>query len=394
MPCNLFMHKRQIMVHIYWAFYQGTRKIIHMKICHSNLIKKALVAGPIFHGYVDQIAASFHANGVDAKAITYKPSALISSIRRGLSLNLIFKRNEAQKYMKTIPEQHDTYALNRFLHALKLVVQEWKPDVLLLIRPDLIPIDFFFDLRNKSPNTKLTIWSTDPIQRFTVDREMLQACHAVFLYDKFDVSYVNTCKAQGISLPVGFDGRAYFPIHDVKQDLHKVSFVGRLSQDRLVDLAVLPAKIIMDKTEYALYNGYRNYLVRVKLMMQINKPPLYAYSDYTKVNACRAADIYRRTAINLNIHQYGTRQGFNPRFFEIPAAGGFQIAKYLPGMEEFFEPGKEIVYYQETSDLCELVKRYLKDGAGRTRISKLAAKRAHEEYSFKCRVRTMIRHLS
>lgn len=365
-----------------------------MNILHPSLIKKALVAGPAFHGYVDQIASAFQANGVNAKAITYKPSGLISSIHRRLNSYLLFNRNNDQKIKKLLLEQHDVFALNRYLYALKMIVHEWKPDVLLLIRPDLVPIDVFFDLRNQSPTTKLTIWSTDPIQRFKVDSDMLQACHAVFLYDKHDVPYVNAFNSQGISLPMGFDDRAYFPIHDGKQDLHKISFIGRISQNRLMDLNVLPTEIKLDKTEYTIYNGYKNYFVRIKLKIQSDKPPLHSYSDYTKVDAYRAADIYRRTAINLNIHQNGTRYGFNPRFFEIPAAGGFQIAKYLPGMEDYFEPGEEVIYYKKTSELCELVKRYLKDDAVRRKISALAAKRAQEQYSFKCRVRKMISYLS
>jgi len=368
-------------------------------------IATAIITGPFFHGYVEQIGSAFTSNGVRVKTVVYKPNTTLISLLSSLNIkkskeHLLQNTDKSNRNLDdsqkifTPKERHDYFALSRYLNQLESFVREWKPSLVLFVRPDLIPLDFFFDLRKLSPSTKLVIWSTDPIRRFFVPQEMLEACEVVFLYDKEDVAYVNAHRANGVYLPMGFDERAYYLLPNSKQELHKIAFIGRISEERLTDLAYVANNINLYNRDYGIYGGYTNYFVRLRLWLQKDKPLLYAYSNYTRVNAYRAADIYRRTAVNLNIHQRGTRYGFNPRFFEIPAAGGFQIARYLPGMEEFFEPGKEVLYYESATDLCELIKKYLKDVPERRRISALGARRAHEQYSLKSRVRTLITHLS
>jgi spore maturation protein CgeB len=49
----------------------------------------------------------------------------------------------------------------------------------------------------------------------------------------------------------------------------------------------------------------------------------------------------------------------NQRVFDVPVCGGFLLTDHRRQMESLFEPGREIVCYQEPGEIPDLVRHYL-----------------------------------
>jgi spore maturation protein CgeB len=57
------------------------------------------------------------------------------------------------------------------------------------------------------------------------------------------------------------------------------------------------------------------------------------------------------------------------RTFEVPSRGGFLLTGYAPGLEEYYQPNKEIVSYVEDREIVDLVKFYLAHEEQRQQIA-------------------------
>ena len=77
----------------------------------------------------------------------------------------------------------------------------------------------------------------------------------------------------------------------------------------------------------------------------------------------------------------------NLRSFEIPMSGGLALCKYNPELAEYFEDGKEILFYQTNDELIEKARRYSKgmDEVELRRMKMAARKRAEAEHTWWCR---------
>lgn len=74
----------------------------------------------------------------------------------------------------------------------------------------------------------------------------------------------------------------------------------------------------------------------------------------------------------------------NLRNFEIPMSGGIEICKYNPELAEYFEDGKEIVFYNDNDDLVDKARYYLQRStdAELNAIKVAARKRAEAEHTW------------
>jgi len=70
------------------------------------------------------------------------------------------------------------------------------------------------------------------------------------------------------------------------------------------------------------------------------------------------------------------------RNFEIPYFGGFQLADYVPALEEYFDIGKEIVCYKDIDEAERLIRYYLEHDDAREAIKNRAHQRAFKEHGY------------
>ncbi len=77
----------------------------------------------------------------------------------------------------------------------------------------------------------------------------------------------------------------------------------------------------------------------------------------------------------------------NLRNFEIPMSGGIELCKYNKELADYFEDGKEIVFYSDNDDLVDKA-RYFLEKAKESEIREMknaARKRAENEHTWWCR---------
>jgi spore maturation protein CgeB len=75
------------------------------------------------------------------------------------------------------------------------------------------------------------------------------------------------------------------------------------------------------------------------------------------------------------------------RDFEAPMSGAFYLVERFDELEDFFEPDKEIVVFEDAEDLVEKAKHYLHNHSARERIRLAGLKRARRDHTWQSRFR-------
>lgn len=108
------------------------------------------------------------------------------------------------------------------------------------------------------------------------------------------------------------------------------------------------------------------------------------------------AKVINGSKINLNMYLDGydnLSRGINSRTFEIAGCSGFQMAKYTPLIEEFYQIDKEIVCFATKEELVDKIRFYLKRNDLRKRIANAAYEKTIKYYTYQERVKEMIQSL-
>lgn len=74
------------------------------------------------------------------------------------------------------------------------------------------------------------------------------------------------------------------------------------------------------------------------------------------------------------------------RNFEIPYCGGFQLTDYVPGIEDYFQIGRELVCYKDVNEASFLINYYLRNEIEREEIRQRCIERVRNEHTYKIRI--------
>ncbi len=85
------------------------------------------------------------------------------------------------------------------------------------------------------------------------------------------------------------------------------------------------------------------------------------------------------------------RKSMSARMYTAVGCGAFYMCKYVDGIEEVLEPGKEIVTFQSEQEMVDLIKYYLKNDALRKKIAEAGKVRVLKEHTYEIRMRQMLR---
>lgn len=100
-----------------------------------------------------------------------------------------------------------------------------------------------------------------------------------------------------------------------------------------------------------------------------------------------------RSKLNLNIPRashtsvYGSATA---RPFELAAMGCCVVSRPYPGIEEWFEPGREMIVLRETDDVVAVYRDLLADDATRRAVGARARARVLAEHTFRHRARSVL----
>lgn len=166
-------------------------------------------------------------------------------------------------------------------------------------------------------------------------------------------------------------------IRDVPE-IRKVCFVG--SGDHL--RADFLNRLMEEKLPIVVYGGgWKNWL----------SPEVEKHDAVTGIDFWRVMRQYR---IQLNIMRPHNLHSHNMRTFEIPAAGGMQLAPRTRDHELFFTEDKEILLYEDAADCIEKCRLWLEKDDGVDQLRRKARERSLSSgYSYSDRAREMMEQL-
>lgn len=100
--------------------------------------------------------------------------------------------------------------------------------------------------------------------------------------------------------------------------------------------------------------------------------------------------IFRASKINLNISLKLIETGIPLRILDVLGCGGFLLTNYQQELLEYFEPGMDLVIYNDMVDLVTKVEYYLKHDKERNSIAKNGYEKVRKLFNFKDKLLTML----
>jgi spore maturation protein CgeB len=112
-----------------------------------------------------------------------------------------------------------------------------------------------------------------------------------------------------------------------------------------------------------------------------------------RVTAEELRAIYSGSTVNINLYSSAFYDGIdphrdfiNPRAFEIPASGGFQLSDARDNMAEFYEPEREIELFSTTGELKDKIKYYTENPEKAAVIAKEGFIRTARDHTYRVRM--------
>jgi spore maturation protein CgeB len=156
-----------------------------------------------------------------------------------------------------------------------------------------------------------------------------------------------------------------------------VSFVGTQHPDRVKMLAQLTE---WDLRVYGVgWDGVEESLKRC-----VRTEPVYGL---------KKAKVYSASRVSINVHGPHMVAGENFRVFEVAACGGVCVSTFKPDLARCFEPGAEVVVFDDADDLTEKLRHYLSHPDELAAVGRAGRRRVLAEHTYDHRAAVIVGHL-
>lgn len=333
---------------------------------------RVLLVCPTHYGYAEAIGGAIESLGHTITTLDYFPHR---SVSQRVANRFVHEVGPALG-AKALLRRRFARFNSRVLEALALT----KPEIAIVVKGEILEPETVSCLSTACPTA---YWAPDDPYRYSHVMAALSAYRTVASFSQRDVDRLRKDGIDAFYLPNGystavFHGQTLLPVRKRRD----ACFVGARYPEREALLETLG-----DEVPLGIWGGdwkrrpWRTRFYGPRTPLDRNTMGWADLSD--------SAQIYRSCKISVNIHG-GDWDGLNTRVFEIPGAGGFQICDMQEGLEEVFEPGKEIVVYRDGSELGELVKHYLSHEREREAIRAAGAARARREHTLAHRMKILL----
>jgi len=245
-------------------------------------------------------------------------------------------------------------------------------------------------IKKKLPNCKLVSCSEDDMYAFhnhsLYYRFGLKYYDLVFTTKVYNLTELETFGAKKVKLFLdSFDEVLHRPLELSAEDRHifgtDVGFIGTFEKERMESMLYLAQHGVRVRVWG---NGWRSYVGKNPDLIIENKA-IYAENYVKAINA---------TKINLGFLRKANRDEVTNRSVEIPACGSFMLAEWTKRHLDFFEDGKEAVFFKNNEELLRSVKMYLSNDDARKKIAAAGRERCLKSgYSMKVQLSEMLSSL-
>lgn len=266
------------------------------------------------------------------------------------------------------------YFRERRKRKLSVILNSIKIDLTITTHDFLYPDEVdFIKTKTKSP---VVMWFPDGIGSASKALFMIADYDLVFFQDPYAVTILNTQynKKNVFYLPECCNPKYHRTISLSENDLEKYS---------------------CDISTYGNPHSYRSFIIAQLADLNLNvkvwghQPPIWQNDEKIKrlfkgeylINDEKAKSVLA-AKININTLVPAGVYGLNSRTFEIAGIGGFQLIHWRSGLSKLFSDGKELVSFNNFSDLKEKIDFFLFNDDMRFEIATAGQKKAYNAHTY------------
>lgn len=263
-------------------------------------------------------------------------------------------------------------------HRLDYAVARHRPELVLVLDSPEKPAEGIASLRGES-SAKWICWSAEALgpERVAALRSAAPAFDAVFVGGTDAATALDAVGVPRANyLPAGCDPSVHRPLRARHRFRANVVFAGRATPRR--------ARLLAELAEFGLAlwgPGWRHTPLR-----DYCRGERLSLSDY--VRAYAGASV----AINLRRESQSPAAACNRRLFELAAIGVPQVAECCADLPLHFTPGREVLVFNDESELKPLVRETLQDPAAADQVASAARRRALGEHTLMHRMVSLLSH--
>jgi spore maturation protein CgeB len=266
---------------------------------------------------------------------------------------------------------------------LVIEAKNFRPNLLFVFtNTPVLPSSLAF-LKSILPIKCILIW---PDTVFNLQSHVLSSA---LMYD-FVASYSSNCcktfselgfkKVEWI--PLAADPNLHYASGSVEK-IYDLTFVGGWRPEREEALAAIVKHFPSSKLK--IWGPYWKRSKNKAIHPHITEKPLYG-KEFTK--------IVQNSLINMNIIDETNYPAANMRFFEIPVAGGLQLASACPEMESIYRHNETIMYFHNKEELLTQVEYVLSNREKSLQIAKNSQEFTLAAHTYKHRTQQIIELLN
>ncbi len=332
----------------------------------------ALVS-PVFHGYWKSIQHGLEQCGHEVVPVIY-------DARSGLVGKLSAKlRYDIPRRFGSDPVDAEMAAAS---NRVSCQVQNIRPDLLLVVKGDTLDPGFIGSVR--ADGTTTALWLYDELSRMHHTVEGLEGYDLVASYSPSDTQRLVAQGVAAIHLPNAFDERLT-PTRDTNKRTADVVLVGARYSNRERSLKEI-SRAGLEVRAYG--RDWSHHLVDRGRSLSWYRPNLPAGRDLPRELAATA--MAQATAV-LNRHGVG-HEGFTMVTFEAAGVGGLELID-RPDVEALYEPGREVIVFQEAQEAIEAVERAKRDSVWADAIRDSARRRTLAQHTYRHRCAQLLADL-
>jgi spore maturation protein CgeB len=338
---------------------------------------RVLIVAPAFRHYGEMIQRAFA--DLDWDAILYEQQQMQLTTLNGIRW---WSSRRFQDRMFHQMMLSDTKAI--ITTAIK-----FRPHLVLIVNGDRLQKKELKML--KEMGATLALWCYDSVSHCPCILDSISVLDHVLVFEPSDVPILSDYGIQSSVLPLAYDPTLYFPIPSRDKE-YDMSFVGTLFSypDRLR----LLRKVVSTNP-------------RIKIGIFTNTPPVYSpkkgyallspFSPFLRTVEMRSIthsqinEIYNSSKMCLNYHHEQSKEGLNPRVFEILGSGAFQLVDHKRQLSDLFDVGKEVTCYDSENDLLEKIRYFLDNPHEGSKIANRGEQRVRSMHTYGSRIKHLLR---
>ncbi|MCR8674290.1 glycosyltransferase [Micrococcus sp. HG099] len=321
--------------------------------------ERLFLVSPAFHGYHRSIARAWAAQGFDVTVHCYDAYATVPMKLRNKALLELPQKAGVDRTAARV-----AWDTERAVAALRAA----RPDRVLVIKGDSLGEAFWSEV--VEAGLPRLLWLYDDLSRHDYSPEFLRAIGPVLSYARSEAEQLAGEGVDAHYLPNGFDPDMALPSLPRRDEL---VFVGSRYPNR-VELLTTLAEAGVPVRAYG--RQWSHHPVDRLRTWEVTRPALPAERD---IPLEEAYAVQAAAAGAINIH--GLQAGHAMRTFEVPGMGGLQLVDRAD-VAEFYEPGEEVLVFEDPEHLVELGRRVVAEPSWGERIREAGRSRSHAEHTF------------